>query len=327
MSVTNTIQCSAYETFDLYSAILRGKITFSTDRHLVLLDFDVDNLGISSITEEPRDPINPGTHGALHYNTQNGKIYFGNGDEFVLVGVVLPRDGVNVISRGLQAAPSSSNEGDQYIISPFPRDEWRLYKNQIARFEGGAWEFIVPEVGCVCGVENEFTNYSWDGYTWAKHFDTPWVKAIPLDGYSLKDDDEILSITFGGIPGTVSSGNSGNSGVALLVSRSDHNHNLGPHSHANDLSGGKISHSSLLDINPNDHHRQIHSGLDHTGVIGTWAQIDLSRSSLRDIINRPHSDLTGIGVATHDDIDVFITTHDHDGTNSKQVKYIDGGVF
>jgi hypothetical protein len=327
MSITNRVQCYSYETIDLYSAIIKGKLTFSTDRHLVLLDYDVDNLGISLITEASLDPSVPPAHGILHYNTNNGKVYFCNGDEFVHVGTVLERDGVNVISKGMKAAPETAIEGDQYLISGSPEVAWKQYKNQIARFTGSSWEFSVPEVDQIVGVEDEFVDYKFNGYSWIKQVDTLWVKATPPEGYILEDEGKIVPIVFGESPGVVSSSSSGVSGVAILVSRSDHGHNLGTHLHSDNTNGGQISHSLLLDIGANDHHTQVHSGLDHTGIIGTWAQLNFAASSIGDIANRSHTLLTDIGINTHDQIDAYLANHDHDGENSKMVATIDGGDF
>lgn len=327
MSVTNRILCDSSDCFDLYLAIQKGKITFSTDRHIVLLDYDVDNMGISSIVEASIDPVNPGAHGTLHYNTGNGKIYFSNGDEFVHIGTVLERDGINVISKGIKVAPDSAVDGDQYLISSRPDTAWRQHKNQIAKFDGLSWEFTVPEVGEICGVENEFIDYRYDGYAWSPQIKTPWIVATPQEDYNIEDNGEVITVLFGNEPGVVSSSSSGTPGVAFFVSRSDHSHDLGNHPHADNTSGGRISHAALLSIEPNSHHNQIHSGLDHTGIIGTWAQINFTGSSIGDIANRSHALLTEVGLNSHSQIDSFITNHDHDGINSKEVKIIDGGDF
>ena len=327
MSITNRVQCYAFEGFDLYAAINLGKITFSTDRHLVFLDYDVDTMGVSSIVEASLDPTGDPSHGILHYNTNNGKIYFADGDEFHHIGTVLGRDGVNVISRGLISAPDSSTGGDQFIVSGTPDTLWSQHKHHIAYYTGSSWEFSVPEVDQVCGVENEFCDYKFNGYAWVKQYDSEWVSAIAPEGYILVDDGEPIPVEFGQDPGVVSSTLSGTPGVAILVSRSDHSHDLGPHSHSGSTNGGVISHSALSSIGANDHHYQVHSGLDHTGIIGTWAQINLAGSSLADIQSRSHSLLTDIGLNTHSQIDYYLSNHDHNGTNSKEVSAVDGGFF
>jgi hypothetical protein len=96
--------------------------------------------------------------------------------------------------------------------------------------------------------------------------------------------------------------------VGIAVSRSDHGHDLGSHLHDSDKSGGRIDHDSLLMVGANDHHTQVHSGSDHTGIIGTWPQVDFTGSSLADIEDKSHASLTEKGVNTHSQIDAFMVS-------------------
>lgn len=327
MSVTTKIQCDSSDAFDLYGAVSCGKITLSIDRHLVLLDYDVDNLGISAIIENSIDPTGSGSHGDLYYNSTNGKIYFSDGNQYILVGTILPREGVNVISRNMTDPPLTANEGDQYLVSNLPTGAWAPYKNQIAYYTGNSWEFTVPEPNQIIGVENEYCDYQFSGTSWTKLTSTYWVEAVSTDP-QLVVNGSPFTVSFGDVaPGIVSSSTSGSPGVALLVSRADHDHSLGPHSHADNTAGGQIAHAVLTAIGPNDHHNQVHSGLDHTGIIGVWAQINFANSSLADIVNRSHTLLQDVGQNTHIQIDAYMVTHDHDGQNSQEVAFIDGGSF
>lgn len=327
MSITNRIQCYAYEGFDIYRAINLGKITFSVDRHLVVLDYDVDTMGISAMVEATTDPSGVLAHGILYYNTENGKIYFCDGDEYHYIALSLGREGINVIRRNIKGPLDSASEGDQFLVSGSPNAAWRSHKNSIALYTGNSWEFIVPEVGQVVGVEEEFIDYIFNGYAWERNIETKWVEAIPPEGYDLEDDGQSIPVIFGSEPGVVSSSTSGVPGVAIMVARSDHGHDLGPHPHTDNTNGGTIAHSALTGIGQNDHHNRVHSGLDHTGTIGTWAQIDLTNSSLANIANRSHTLLTDIGLNTHSQIDSYMQAHNHDGVNSVEIPKIDAGSF
>ena len=325
MSVTNRIQCYSFESFDLFTAIQNGVITLSTDGHIVILDYDVDNLGVSSIIDVPNDPTEAVSHGILHYNTQNGKIYFCDGIQFLLVGVVLPCEGVNVKTRNITYPPTDAVEGDQYLVSGFPDAIWASQKYQIAQYVNAGWEFSVPELNQIVGVEDEFADYTFNGYSWVKQTSTVWIQAI---GLQLQDNGTVIPVLFSAnIPGPVYSITSGSAGITNSVARSDHSHSLGIHPHADGSSGGQVAHNVLAGITPNDHHHQIHTGLDHTGIIGIWAQIDFTGSSLADIQNKSHTLLTDIGENTHTEIDSFMVTHDHDGVNSAEIAVIDGGSF
>lgn len=327
MSITNRIQCYAYEGFDIYKAITLGKLTFSVDKHLVILDYDVDTMGISSLVEARQDPVGIPTHGILYYNSENGKIFFCDGDEYHLIGLHIDRDGINVIRRNVKSPVTDAVEGDQFLVSASPITAWNSFKNSIALFTGNSWEFVMPEVGQRVGVEEEFIDYLYTGYAWERQIDTLWVEAIPPEEYDLIDNGSPIPVVFGSDPGVVSSMSSGFPGVALMVARSDHSHDLGPHLHSGASDGGLIPHSNLSGIGANDHHNKIHSGLDHTGIIGNWIQIDFTGSSLTDIKDRSHSLLTDIGILSHPQIESLLQTHIHDGISSAEIPKLDGGIF
>ncbi|MEM7819930.1 MAG: hypothetical protein QXD48_03830, partial [Candidatus Aenigmatarchaeota archaeon] len=64
-----------------------------------------------------------------------------------------------------------------------------------------------------------------------------------------------------------------------------------------------ITLEEVRDHNPNPHDYNY-----HIGIIGNWAQIDKTTSSIADITNRSHSLLTNIGEHTHAEIDDHIDT-------------------
>jgi hypothetical protein len=51
----------------------------------------------------------------------------------------------------------------------------------------------------------------------------------------------------------------------------------------------------------------VHGSSKHTGIIGTWAQVDKTVSNISDITTRSHTSLTDIGSKSHSEIDSFIS--------------------
>ena len=287
MALTNIIQCYAYGLFDLYVAIASGQVTISTEGLLLLLDYEVDGLNVTDVISDSTDPVNP-IAGVLYQNTTTQEILVCiDGENCVLVGKILGRDGVNVISKDLLDLPESPSDGDQYIVSA-STSTLIVNKNNLARYSGGEWKYAIPEVNEIVGVTDTLLNYKWNGSLWVKAL-IPWVTALPPENYVPIEDGVVQYVTFGTNPGVVSSSSSGVPGIEILTARSDHSHDLGPHAHEDNDNGGQIS--------------------------------------LADILNKTHTSLTDIGTNTHAQIDTYFTDHDHNGINSKEIATLDGGSF
>lgn len=66
------------------------------------------------------------------------------------------------------------------------------------------------------------------------------ASGVTIDSVLLKDGSAQNSSFYGTEPGAVSSSTSGQAGTAVTASRSDHNHDLGAHTHTDATNGGLI---------------------------------------------------------------------------------------
>ena len=164
MSLTTRIKIIPNDVFDLQAAISEGQISITTDKHLALLSYDVPRLAGMSVIEVEANPVTVANN-TIYHNTTIGQIYFGNNNQLINIGTMLRRSGVNVIAR-VTSLPASPVEGDPYIIG-----------RRIAEFTGGEWSFTFPVMNQVVGVENEYSDYSWNGKAWIK-IQFPWIVTV-----------------------------------------------------------------------------------------------------------------------------------------------------
>jgi hypothetical protein len=183
MSVTTKITYIENDYLDIREAIQNGALTLSVDDDLVLLEFDTHDYGIDSIVNSNSDPVDGDEDGILHRNRLTGDLFFSKNGTYSKVGVILKREGVNVISRTQKNPPLNPLEGDQYIIPP-GKTNWPGRSNYLARFCEGRWFYIVPTVGLRVGVRDEGIDYTFDGYSWEGDIDTMWGYRLNLDPLS-----------------------------------------------------------------------------------------------------------------------------------------------
>lgn len=74
----------------------------------------------------------------------------------------------SVKSRVLATPPTTSSKGDRYLIPSGASGVWSGKTNQIAHYNGSAWEYYVPETGWSVYVDNENKNYVFNGTAWVR---------------------------------------------------------------------------------------------------------------------------------------------------------------
>lgn len=68
----------------------------------------------------------------------------------------------------LATPPATPAVGDRYIIPAGATDAWSGKTNQIAEWNGAAWDFYTPQIGWTCYVDDEQKIYSWNGSAWVR---------------------------------------------------------------------------------------------------------------------------------------------------------------
>ena len=74
----------------------------------------------------------------------------------------------SVISNTLVDPPSSPATGDRYIVPASATGDWSGHTDDIAEFDGSAWNFTTPANGTAVWVEDESSNYEFNGSEWIK---------------------------------------------------------------------------------------------------------------------------------------------------------------
>ena len=168
--------------------------------------------------------------------------------------------------------PATPATGDRYVIAPSPTGAWVGNANNFATWNGTAWVYTVTVDGMAVYADDTSHLYVFNNTSW-----------FIINNFALATSP----------PGTVSSGNSAAVGVSSNVARSDHNHNLGVHPHADATSGGQVSYGVLIDV-PAKFDPTTHGSSAHEGNIGTESEITFTSSG----------------------------GHDHDGVGSAEVSYV-----
>jgi len=72
----------------------------------------------------------------------------------------------SVITKGLAVPPTSPSAGDRYIVHSSGSGDWTGQDNNIAEWDGSAWNFIIPDEGTALWIEDEDKNYTFNGTSW-----------------------------------------------------------------------------------------------------------------------------------------------------------------
>lgn len=70
-----------------------------------------------------------------------------------------------VIDKDLTSPPAAS-DGDRYIVGPSATGLWSGHDDEIAVYNSGSWDFVVPDVGYATWVIDEDAIYAWNSATW-----------------------------------------------------------------------------------------------------------------------------------------------------------------
>ena len=75
-----------------------------------------------------------------------------------------------VLDKDLNAAPLSPAKGDRYIVADavLSGDDWFGHENDVAWYDGAAWQFDTPSEGWHCWVSDENSLYHYTGSVWDK---------------------------------------------------------------------------------------------------------------------------------------------------------------
>lgn len=156
----------------------------------------------------------------------------------------------------LAAPPVAPTDGDRYMIIATASGAWTGKEAQVAQYVTDAWDYTIPTEGTCCYVDDEDLLYVFNGTTW-----------VPINNYALASSE----------PPSVSSSTSGATGDATTVARSNHSHDLGTHTHADNTAGGTISHTALTDKGTTTHadiDSQIPSADEKDALYGTEGDAD-----------------------------------------------------
>lgn len=74
-----------------------------------------------------------------------------------------------VKDKDLNSAPGVPSKGDRYIVGAgvATGDDWFGREDDIAYYDGAAWQFDTPSEGWQCWVEDENKYYVFDGTGWS----------------------------------------------------------------------------------------------------------------------------------------------------------------
>ena len=73
---------------------------------------------------------------------------------------------LSIVSRGLNAPPVSSVDGNRFLIGNAPTAEWLGQGGSIAFRNAGLWQFLIPRKGWALWVEAESVFLIYDGVNW-----------------------------------------------------------------------------------------------------------------------------------------------------------------
>lgn len=77
----------------------------------------------------------------------------------------------SVLDKDLNVPPSTPATGARYIVSwplQAASGAWAGHDNEVATWDGAAWDFVAVSEGMATWIEDEDVVYVWNGTTWAK---------------------------------------------------------------------------------------------------------------------------------------------------------------
>lgn len=89
----------------------------------------------------------------------------------------------SVLDKDLVAAPAAV-AGDRYIVgTPVAGgDPWFGHEDDIAEYDGAAWDFFTPDSGTATFVEDELAVYMWNGTAWVQMWAKEFITEITITG-------------------------------------------------------------------------------------------------------------------------------------------------
>ena len=82
-----------------------------------------------------------------------------------LVGGIAHGVAVDSIAATPPAAPQA---GHEYIVAPGATGAWAGHENKVAIWHNNAWQFVAPHTGDTHLVEDQQSQYTWNGTAWVK---------------------------------------------------------------------------------------------------------------------------------------------------------------
>ena len=74
---------------------------------------------------------------------------------------------LSVVSDVLSQPPANPAAGDRYLVASHGSEVWQGKGNQVAIFQDGGWEFLSPQIGWQCYVQDLARVKIWNGTAWA----------------------------------------------------------------------------------------------------------------------------------------------------------------
>lgn len=87
-----------------------------------------------------------------------------------------------VKDKDLSVPPGSPATDDRYIVAAGGSGDWTGHDDEIAEWDGSAWQFTVPDLGTTTYVEDETEYYSWNGTAWVQESFGPHAGTHELGG-------------------------------------------------------------------------------------------------------------------------------------------------
>ena len=101
----------------------------------------------------------------------------------------------SVKDRDLTAPPASPQAGDRYLVASGATGDWTGHDNEIAEYNGSAWEFTTPNDGMAVWVEDEDILVVYNGSAWVRFGST--IDHGNLNGLGDDDHPQYLNTTRG----------------------------------------------------------------------------------------------------------------------------------
>lgn len=94
----------------------------------------------------------------------------------------------NVIRADLTAPPVSPSKGDRYIVDGTATGDWTGHEDDIAEYDGSAWDFYTPTEGWECWDELQNAYYSYSGTGWVARSQTAVKTTGLIDRLTLEQN-------------------------------------------------------------------------------------------------------------------------------------------